>query len=47
MDELIALSEKARDVADYVDDNSESLSRELSPHDWMHIYATSVKEYGM
>jgi hypothetical protein len=40
-------SDKAEDLARLIEDNDEELRAKLSNGDWLHIYASSIKDYAL
>lgn len=47
IEQMMYYSDKAEDLARLIEDNDEELRAKLSNGDWLHIYASSIKDYAM
>ncbi len=47
LDEILDYSEKAEQLHMYLEENHQDIHRGFRNEDWLHIYASAIKDWGM
>ena len=47
IEEIMAYNDKAENLNMYLEENHQDILRNFRNGDWLHIYSSSIKDYGM